>query len=134
MLDIGWSELLLVGVLALLVVGPKELPRLMRTVGHWLSKARGLAREFQRGMDDVAREADLKELAEAKSMLQDVQSIKNDATLGLNNPAQWAKDSIKEAVGGETLMGDTPPKPTAAAEPAPSPPAAAPTEPRDGTT
>ena len=66
MLDIGWTELMVIGVLALLVVGPKELPRLLRTVGQFVGKARGMAREFQRSMEDAAREADLKELTDLK--------------------------------------------------------------------
>ncbi|MGF1551182.1 MAG: Sec-independent protein translocase protein TatB [Paracoccaceae bacterium] len=58
MLDIGWSELLVIGVLALLVVGPKELPGLFRTVGRYVGQARSVAREFQRSMEDAARDAD----------------------------------------------------------------------------
>lgn len=98
MLDIGWSELLVVGVLALLVVGPKELPRLMRSVGQWAGKARSMAREFQRSMDDVAREADLKELADARNMLNDVRNIHRDATKGMVSPTSWAKDALQQSV------------------------------------
>ncbi len=59
MFDIGWQELFIVAVLGLLVIGPKDLPRALRTVGKWVRKARTLAREFQGGLDDVMREADL---------------------------------------------------------------------------
>lgn len=59
MFDIGWQELFIVAVLALLVIGPKDLPRALRTMGKWVRKARTLAREFQGGLDDVMREADL---------------------------------------------------------------------------
>lgn len=62
MLDIGWQELFLIAVFAILVVGPKDLPRLMKTVMHWVRKARGLAREFQSGVDEMVREADLDDL------------------------------------------------------------------------
>lgn len=66
MLDIGWSELLVIGAVALIVVGPKELPKLLRTVGQFVGKARSMAREFQRSMDEAAREGDLKELTDLK--------------------------------------------------------------------
>ncbi len=124
MLDIGWSELLVVGVLALLVVGPRELPRLMRTVGQWAGKARSLAREFQRNMDDVAREADLKELTDARSMLDEVRSIKRDAERGLANPTSWAKDTVKETVK-ETVVGKSSETPAPALPAPPSTEAAA---------
>ena len=101
MLDIGWSELLILGALALVVVGPKELPRLMRTVGQWVNRARTMARDFQRGMEDVAREADIQELAEARKMMDDVRSIKTETQKGLANPGSWAKDAVAEAVAEE---------------------------------
>ncbi|ANK80627.1 MAG: twin arginine-targeting protein translocase TatB [Rhizobiales bacterium NRL2] len=62
MLDLGWSELLVVAVLTVLIFGPKELPTVLRTVSQLLSKARGVARDFQRTMDDMAREAELDKL------------------------------------------------------------------------
>lgn len=62
MLDLGWSELLVIGVLTVLIFGPKELPVVLRTVTHWLGKARSVAREFQRTMEDVARESELDEI------------------------------------------------------------------------
>ena len=61
MFDIGWQELFIVAVLALLVIGPKDLPRALRTMGKWVRKARALARDFQGGLDDVMREAELDE-------------------------------------------------------------------------
>ncbi len=59
MLDIGMLELFVIGALALIVVGPKELPGLLRSVGQFAAKARGMAREFQSSMEEAAREADL---------------------------------------------------------------------------
>lgn len=50
--DIGWIEILVVAVMAIIVVGPKDLPRMMRIVGQWVGKARGLAREFQKSIDE----------------------------------------------------------------------------------
>jgi sec-independent protein translocase protein TatB len=59
MFDIGWSEMALILLVALVVIGPKDLPRVARTVGQWVAKGRGMAREFQRALDEMAREAEL---------------------------------------------------------------------------
>ncbi|TMV53453.1 twin-arginine translocase subunit TatB, partial [Thioclava sp. BHET1] len=52
MFDIGWSELLLIGVVALVVVGPKDLPMMFKALGQFTAKARSMAREFQRAMEN----------------------------------------------------------------------------------
>src|SRR5687768_17117432 len=62
MFDIGYSELLLIAVVALIVIGPKDLPNVMRTVGKWVGKARGMARHFRSGIDTMMREAELEEM------------------------------------------------------------------------
>jgi len=62
MFDIGWSELLLVGVIALIAVGPKELPSAIYQLGRWIRQARGLAREFQSHVDDLMNQAEIEEL------------------------------------------------------------------------
>lgn len=59
MLDIGMSELVIIGVVALVVVGPKELPTLLRTVGHWGGKTRRMATLFREQIDQAIREADI---------------------------------------------------------------------------
>jgi sec-independent protein translocase protein TatB len=59
MFDIGWSEMAVIMLVALIVIGPKDLPRLARTLGQWVAKGRGMAREFQRSLEDMAREAEL---------------------------------------------------------------------------
>src|ERR687884_105347 len=61
-LDIGWSEMALIMGVALVVIGPKDLPRVARQVGKWSAKARSMAREFQRSLDDMAREAELQDI------------------------------------------------------------------------
>lgn len=62
MFDIAWSELLVIAVVALIVVGPKDLPRLMRSLGQILRKLRRLSNEFKAGMDDFIRETELDEV------------------------------------------------------------------------
>jgi sec-independent protein translocase protein TatB len=60
--DIGWPELMLIGVVALVVIGPKDLPRALRVAGFWVRKARTLSREFQSSIDQMIREAELDEV------------------------------------------------------------------------
>lgn len=62
MFDIASTELLLVAVVALLVIGPKDLPRAMRFVGNWIAKARGVARHFRSGLDEMIRQSELEEM------------------------------------------------------------------------
>jgi sec-independent protein translocase protein TatB len=70
MLDIGWTEMLVIAVVAVVVIGPKELPRALRTAGQMLGKARGLARDFQRHIDDMVRESELDELRKKAGAIQ----------------------------------------------------------------
>lgn len=62
MLDFNAPEFLVVAIVALLVIGPKDLPKAMRLVGHWVGKARGVARQFRSGFDNMVREAELAEM------------------------------------------------------------------------
>lgn len=85
MLDIGWSELVVIGGLALIVVGPKDLPGMLRNVGRMVAKARGMAREFQGAMEDAAREADVKEFTDIKKDM-----TKWSDTIGSGSPKKFA--------------------------------------------
>jgi sec-independent protein translocase protein TatB len=60
--SLGFNEIVILGVLALLVVGPKDLPLLFRKIGRWTAKLRGMAQEFRTGFDELARQAELDEL------------------------------------------------------------------------
>lgn len=62
MFDLGWQELFLVAVVAIVIVGPKDLPQALRAIMHFVRKARGLAREFQSGIDELVREAELDDI------------------------------------------------------------------------
>lgn len=65
MLDLGWSEMAVIALLALIVIGPKDLPRVLRTMGQFMRKARSLSREFQSGLNEVMREAELEDARKA---------------------------------------------------------------------
>jgi sec-independent protein translocase protein TatB len=62
MFDIGWGELMLIGIVALIAIGPKELPGALRTLGQWMAKVRHMASEFQNQFQEAMREAELAEL------------------------------------------------------------------------
>jgi sec-independent protein translocase protein TatB len=62
LLDFGWSEILLIGTVALIFIGPKDLPKALRVAGYWVRKARTLSREFQSSIDQMIREAELDEM------------------------------------------------------------------------
>jgi sec-independent protein translocase protein TatB len=72
MLGVGWPELLVVAVVTVLVVGPKELPRVLRTFTMFVRKAQSLAREFTSGMEDLARQADLDDLKKETAQLESI--------------------------------------------------------------
>ena len=71
MFEIGWSELLLIAVVALIAIGPKELPTVLRTLGQWTSKLRRMASEFQSQFQEAMREA---EMADLKKQVDDMTS------------------------------------------------------------
>lgn len=93
--NFSMPELLIVGALALIVIGPKDLPGMMRSVGKFVGQARGMARQFQRSMDDAAREVDLQEFKDAKALMD-----KTADTKGLT-------DTLSDTIG---LDDDEPPK------------------------
>lgn len=80
-MDLGWSELLLIGIVALIVIGPKDLPHLFRSLGRFTAKARAMAREFSSAMEDAARNSGLDE---ATKSLHDVKSLTSKKNLGLD--------------------------------------------------
>ena len=65
MFDLGWTELLVIGVVALIVVGPKDLPVLFRRVGQFVGKAKGMAREFSQAMNDAADDAGVRDVSDS---------------------------------------------------------------------
>jgi sec-independent protein translocase protein TatB len=79
MFDIGWSELVVIAVVALIAIGPKELPGVLRTVGQWMGKARKLAGEFQGQFREAMREA---EMADLKKSFDEVKEAATGFTSG----------------------------------------------------
>ena len=87
MFDIGGWEFLIVILIAIVVIGPKDLPGTIRTVSSWIRRARELAREFQSGLDDLARETDV------EGVKKEIQS-----DLGLDEPVNAIGEQIKNTV------------------------------------
>jgi sec-independent protein translocase protein TatB len=86
MFDLGMSELLVIGIVALIVVGPRDLPGMFRTLGRFTGKARNMAREFQRAMDQAADEAGVKDV---KDVATDLRKMTSPSNMGL--------DKVREA-------------------------------------
>jgi sec-independent protein translocase protein TatB len=117
MLDIGWSELLVVAIVAIVVVGPKDLPKLMRTVGFYVGKARRAAADFQRQFNEAIAES------EADEVRKNLEAIR--ANMG---PAPDLSQPIgKPLMTGPSAASETdfvtPPETTAAEPALPEPPA-----------
>lgn len=103
MFDIGMTELLVIGIVALIVVGPKDLPGMFRALGRFTGKMKGMAREFQRAMDDAADESGVRDVA------KDLKGMSNPRRMGLdklNDAAdrfeKWEPGKPAQASGPET--------------------------------
>jgi sec-independent protein translocase protein TatB len=99
MFDIGWSELMIIGVVALIVVGPKDLPMMFRKLGNFVGKARGMARDFQSAMNQAADESGVKDLADSVKKAADIKSDLTGNAIG-ENMKNYAK-SFTDADGGD---------------------------------
>src|SRR5215813_2617934 len=113
MFDIAWSELFVIIVVALVVVGPKDLPRLMRTAGQWAGRARSMADQFRRSFDDMARQAELEELR------NEVKKMKSDQALDdIVKQATIAPPELRNIQSEIKQAGAPPPSTPAPAAPA----------------
>jgi sec-independent protein translocase protein TatB len=113
MFGVDTTELLLIAVIALLFIGPKDLPQAMRTAGQWIGKVRGMARHFTSGLETMVREAELEEMEKQWR-------AENDRIMR-EFPALTADAAADPAADAKAYLGDTPPAqdPDPAAAPAP---------------
>ncbi|HLZ02269.1 MAG TPA: Sec-independent protein translocase protein TatB [Bradyrhizobium sp.] len=124
MFDIGWSEILLIAVVALIVIGPKELPGVLRMMGQWMGKARKMAAEFQGQFQEAMREAEMADLKQSFDEVREaassfskgslITSLTKDVTEALS-----IDDVDKPAETPATPMIEPPTTPTTPEAPAP---------------
>ena len=135
MFDISWTEFLLIGIVALIVIGPKELPAVMRSLGQWTRKIRSLAADFQNQFHEAMREAEMADLKKQvddmasdiksydplKDVRTDVEAIGKDLDESVKSPDKAAdKDAVKEEPKETANMPESAaPAPSAEAFPIP---------------
>jgi sec-independent protein translocase protein TatB len=100
MFDIGWSELVVIGIVALIAIGPKELPGVLRGLGHWMGKVRRMAAEFQDQFREAMREA---EVADLKKQFDDMQASASNVASGFDNPLDTARREMEKAFEDKPL-------------------------------
>jgi sec-independent protein translocase protein TatB len=117
MFDLGWGKIIIIAVIALVVIGPKELPAVLRTVGQWMGKIRRMAAEFQGQFQEAMREA---EMADLKKSIDSI----TEATRGIGDPLGTVSKNIESAFADKpTATPATPSEPALPSAPA-TPPAA----------
>ena len=124
MFDIGWSEMAIIVVVTLVVLGPKELPHALKTFSHWMRAARKLGAEFQSGVNEIVREAELddakKELQKltANSIGQKIEKAidpSGDLKKAINTPVEETKAALSAPV--DKTVPAAPPEPSDALPP-----------------
>jgi sec-independent protein translocase protein TatB len=142
-MDIGWTELVLIGVAALIFIGPRDLPEMFRTLGRFTAKLRSMSREFSRAMEQAANESGVKDVA------KDIRNVTSPGNLGLNAvkesvakfekwdplktskpPAAAPKPPLQVTVPAGNQAVATPPAPAPVAEVPEPPPPSPPKKPR----
>jgi sec-independent protein translocase protein TatB len=122
MFDIGWSEFVLIAVVALIAIGPKELPGVLRMVGQWIRKARKMAAEFQGQFQEAMREAEMDDLKQSFDEVKEaasgfgrggfMTSLQKDVSSaldigGLDKPAETPAAAIEPPVTPEPPIPET---------------------------
>jgi sec-independent protein translocase protein TatB len=129
MFDIGWGELLLIGIVALIAIGPKELPTVLRTLGQWMAKLRRMASEFQNQFHEAMREA---EMADLKKQVDDLTSTAHsyanfDPVSEVRREFESTQQQIESAMSAPTTTSSSPSPPAPETPPSvaasPEPPA-----------
>jgi sec-independent protein translocase protein TatB len=111
MFDIGWGELLVIGIVALVVIGPKELPAVLRMAGQWMGKIRRMASEFQNQFTEAMREA---EMADLKKQVDEMSKAATD--MPHYDPLVAARREMQSAFDGKSVV----PPPTVPTPPVPA--------------
>ncbi len=146
MFDIGWPEIVVILMVALLVIGPRDLPKAFHTVGKWVRAARRVTADFQRHVDDMMREAELDDLRKTanearnfnvKKQIENVidpgGDLKGAFDVGASESAKPSKPAATPAVPAEPAAeatAEVKAKPPAAEAPAPKPRKTAKSSPR----
>ena len=110
MFDISWTEFLVIGVVALIVIGPKELPAVMRTLGQWTRKIRGMASEFQNQFQEAVREAEMADLKkEVDDLAQDVKNFDplKEVRADMENMGEDVKRSLSSTPEADAALSDS---------------------------
>lgn len=122
MLDIAPTELLLCAVVALVVIGPKDLPKAMRVLGHWVGRVRGMARQFRSGFDAMVREAEFEEMQ--RKWAEENARIMREHPMVPDAAAPTPADEAEADAQMQPLSPPAPPPPAPAgmeSQPGPSP-------------
>ncbi|GAB4192306.1 MAG: hypothetical protein OHK0024_32420 [Thalassobaculales bacterium] len=129
MFDIGWSEMAVIVMVAVVVIGPKDLPKVIRTLGLWVGKARAMAREFQASVDEMVRQSELDEVRKQVEEAAKVDVEKEfQATIDPDGSLNKMLD-VKIDPTVETAPASPPPATPPPATPLPAPPTAGPNPP-----
>jgi len=100
MFELDWAKLVIIGVVALIVIGPKELPSVLRTMGQWMAKIRRMAAEFQGQLQEAMREAEMADLKQQVDAIHQAASgLVNDIGSGFD-PIETTRREIKDAIEG----------------------------------
>lgn len=122
MFDIAWSELALIGAVALIVIGPKDLPRVMRSLGQWTRRARAMTAEFQRNLDEMMREAELDEIRKEVEKVSPAEfKSKLEKEIGVSDIAEGLKIEQPVMTPAPTLAPEPTPEPTSTPAPTAKP-------------
>jgi sec-independent protein translocase protein TatB len=127
MLNIGWGEFLIIGIVALIVIGPKELPGVLRMVGQWMTKLRRMASEFQGQFQEAMREAEMADLKkQVDDMTTQAKSYADFDPIGdvrkeVESTQQQIESAISDPSASTPTAAGPSPVPAAAAEPATPP-------------
>jgi sec-independent protein translocase protein TatB len=121
MFGISWNEYILIAIVALIVIGPKELPRVLRAIGQWTAMVRRMAAEFQGQFHEALREA---EMADLKQTMDNLNATAQGFTSGFDDPTKWeptpeSKPEIKPEATSESGKPDEAAKLSGASAPTP---------------